>query len=93
MFPKLRGYPKEYTNLTGYKFEPWHLRYVGVDLASKLYNDGNYITLEEYLAMSKEVEHLLLKVKLKPNVIDVLNKLKQDGHTLIFITARGVFIS
>ena len=47
------------------------------------------VTLEEYLAMSKESEHILFKVKLKPDVIDVLNRLKQDGHNLIFITARG----
>ncbi|MBM6861340.1 D-alanyl-D-alanine carboxypeptidase family protein, partial [Clostridium saudiense] len=29
-----------------YYYEPWHIRYVGVDLATELYNKG--ITLEEY---------------------------------------------
>ena len=33
-------------HITGYYYEPWHIRYVGVDLATSLYNSG--ITLEEY---------------------------------------------
>ena len=41
-------YPKEKESITGYKYEPWHLRYVGKDLATILYNNGNWITLEEY---------------------------------------------
>lgn len=41
-------YPKEKETITGYKYEPWHLRYVGVDLATLLYNEGNWITLEEH---------------------------------------------
>ena len=28
-------YPKGAENITGYMYEPWHLRYVGVDLAKK----------------------------------------------------------
>ncbi len=40
-------YPKGKENITGYIFEPWHYRYVGVDNATKIYNAG--ITLEEYL--------------------------------------------
>lgn len=39
-------YPKHKTDITGYNFEPWHFRYVGVELATYLkYND---LTLEEY---------------------------------------------
>ena len=41
-------YPKGKEEITGFNFEPWHFRYVGNDLAYRLYNDGNYITLEEY---------------------------------------------
>lgn len=33
-------------DITGYYYEPWHIRYVGVDLATELYNTG--LTLEEY---------------------------------------------
>ncbi|WP_072585213.1 M15 family metallopeptidase [Clostridium sporogenes] len=39
-------YPKEKENITGYKFEPWHIRYVGIDVATEIMNRG--ITLEEY---------------------------------------------
>lgn len=33
-------------DITGYYYEPWHIRYVGVDLATELYN--SVLTLEEY---------------------------------------------
>lgn len=44
-------YPKGKEDITGYKYESWHLRYVGTDLASKLYNNGNWITMEEYFGI------------------------------------------
>ena len=40
-------YPKDKTHITGYSYEPWHLRYVGVDVAEEITSRG--ITLEEYL--------------------------------------------
>lgn len=40
-------YTKDNEYITGYKDEPWHLRYVGVEAASYIYE--NNITLEEYL--------------------------------------------
>ena len=39
-------YPQDKVRITGYGYEPWHIRYVGVDLATKLHNEN--ITLEEY---------------------------------------------
>ena len=39
-------YPKGKEEITGYSFEPWHFRYVGVDLAQELHD--NNLTLEEY---------------------------------------------
>lgn len=45
-------YPKGKTNETGYVYEPWHFRYVGVELATKLYNKGNWITLEDYYGIT-----------------------------------------
>lgn len=42
-------YPKDKTNITKYNYEPWHIRYVGLKLATYLYN--NKITLEEYYNM------------------------------------------
>lgn len=42
-------YPKGKEHITGYIYEPWHLRYLGVNLATKVYNSG--LTLEEYLGI------------------------------------------
>ena len=39
-------YPKGKEDITGYNYEPWHLRYVGNKLAKEIYESG--ITLEEY---------------------------------------------
>lgn len=39
-------YPKGKEHITGYKFEPWHFRFVGPKLAKKIYEEN--ITLEEY---------------------------------------------
>lgn len=39
-------YPKDKEEITGYLYEPWHFRYVGVELANIIYEKG--ITLEEY---------------------------------------------
>lgn len=36
--------------ITGYMYEPWHIRYVGTDLAKTLYESGQ--TLEEYLGIN-----------------------------------------
>lgn len=47
-------YPKGKENITGYMYESWHLRYVGVELATKLYNNGNWITLEEYYGIDSK---------------------------------------
>jgi D-alanyl-D-alanine carboxypeptidase len=39
-------YPQNKEDVTGYKYEAWHLRYVGVDLAELIHAGG--LTLEEY---------------------------------------------
>ena len=41
-------YPKNKEEITGYTYEPWHFRYVGIDAATVIYEDN--ICLEEYLA-------------------------------------------
>ena len=40
-------YPKNKENITGYKYEPWHIRYLGTDIAKDVYESG--LCLEEYL--------------------------------------------
>ncbi|MCR1161476.1 M15 family metallopeptidase [Paenarthrobacter sp. UW852] len=42
-------YPNGYTGTTGYSYEPWHLRYVGVDLATDMKRRG-IPTMEHYFA-------------------------------------------
>lgn len=42
-------YPKGKEDITGYKYEPWHIRYVGSEVATKLYKSGQ--CLEEYLGV------------------------------------------
>lgn len=43
-------YPKGKESITGYMYEPWHLRYLGGELAEKVYNSG--LCLEEYLGIT-----------------------------------------
>lgn len=39
-------FPKGKESITGYQYEPWHIRYVGSDVAAEIVKKG--ITLEEY---------------------------------------------
>ena len=48
-------YPKGKESITGYIYEPWHFRFIG-DEAKNLYNNGNWITLEEYLGIDSVYE-------------------------------------
>lgn len=43
-------YPDGLTDTTGYEYEPWHLRYIGPELAA-LYAEGGYRTLEDFFGM------------------------------------------
>ena len=46
-------YPEGKTDETGYIYEPWHIRYLGdVEFAEELYNDGDWITLEDYFGLT-----------------------------------------
>lgn len=45
-------YPKSKEDKTGYKYEPWHLRYLGIEFATYLYE--NDLCLEEYLRIDSE---------------------------------------
>ena len=42
-------YPKNKTNITGYIYEPWHIRYLGKKTAKMVYESK--LTLEEYLGV------------------------------------------
>jgi D-alanyl-D-alanine carboxypeptidase len=43
-------YPEGLTSVTGYEFEPWHYRYIGVDLAAQ-YHDTGAETLEGFFGL------------------------------------------
>lgn len=43
-------YPKGKEDITGYIYEPWHIRYLGKETAEKVHNSG--LTLEEYLGIT-----------------------------------------
>ncbi len=42
-------FPEGKETITGYQYEPWHIRYVGVDVAKEITSLG--LTLEEYLGV------------------------------------------
>ena len=41
-------YPEGKEDITGYNYEPWHYRYVGVETATAIYEQGPDTTFEEY---------------------------------------------
>ena len=45
-------YPQGSESITGYMYEPWHLRYLGTENAKKVYDSG--LTLEEYLGIDSK---------------------------------------
>ena len=49
-------YPNGKSSITGIEYEPWHYRYVGVELSTELYELG--LTMEEYLDMLTEDKSL-----------------------------------
>jgi D-alanyl-D-alanine carboxypeptidase len=42
-------YQKGKEDISGYKYEPWHYRYVGKEIAATLYSTG--MTYDEYAAL------------------------------------------
>ena len=45
-------YPSDKEDITGYKWEPWHIRYLGDETAKAVYDSG--LCLEEYLGITSE---------------------------------------
>jgi D-alanyl-D-alanine carboxypeptidase len=41
------SYPDGKEHITGYAYEPWHVRYVGTDVAAQVHASG--LTLHEFL--------------------------------------------
>lgn len=45
-------YPADKESVTGYMYEPWHIRYLGKETAQAVYDSG--LCLEEYLGITSE---------------------------------------
>lgn len=88
-------YQKGKENITGYPYEPWHIRYVGKFIA-KIIQDNN-LTLEEYM---KDYSGVIIVNKEKNcTSFDIVNKIsklfgiKKVGHTgTLDPLAEGVLI-
>lgn len=50
-------YPQGGDAITGFSFEPWHLRYVGPELAAYMHDEG-YQTLEEVLGLQSAPDYI-----------------------------------
>ncbi len=96
-FGLILRYPKGKEKITGYNYEAWHYRYVGVSTANIIYN--NNLTLEEYNQLYNKSGVLLVN---KPKGItsrDVINKIekiydtKKIGHNgTLDPMARGLLV-
>ncbi len=53
-------YKEDDVAITGYAYEPWHIRYVGIPLARYLFNGG--LTLEEYYGCPESIDRAYLDV-------------------------------
>jgi len=50
-------YPEGQTDVTGYEFEPWHYRYIGIDLAEQ-YHDSGAKTLEGFFDLPAAPDYI-----------------------------------
>lgn len=58
--------------------------------SDKVYYEACHCTFLEYCEFAKKYYSTFsLKYKLKPNVRKIIKKLKDDGHEIVFITARS----
>jgi D-alanyl-D-alanine carboxypeptidase len=49
-------YPKGFRAITGFQYEPWHFRYVGMELATELKSKG-IKTLEEFWGLGSALDY------------------------------------
>ena len=50
----IKVYPEGKEEITGYRYEPWHVRYLG-EIAKDVYESG--LCLEEYLGITSSYEN------------------------------------
>ena len=88
-------YPKDKENVTGYSYEPWHIRYVG-QIPAKIMTE-NHWTLEEYIMNFSAI--LYLNKETGKTSFDIVNEIsnifgiQKVGHTgTLDPLAEGVLI-
>jgi D-alanyl-D-alanine carboxypeptidase len=59
-------YQKDKANLTGYAYEPWHIRFVGVDLAAELNKTAQ--TMEQFFGLTNYADYPTQTYQLKSGV-------------------------
>ncbi|MBM7553671.1 D-alanyl-D-alanine carboxypeptidase family protein [Thalassobacillus pellis] len=69
-------YPEGKEAVTGYTYEPWHLRYIGTDHARKV--DSLHVTLETYLSIPASNLHTV-------EAGDTLYSLAKDNGTTVIV--------
>lgn len=77
-------YPKGKEKITGYNYEPWHIRYVGKEVATLIMDKNS--TLEEYFLKQNSGVLLVNKEKdmTSRDVVNIVGKalgIKKVGHT------------
>ncbi len=71
-------YPYGKSDITGYSYEPWHIRFVGKAVATYLYE--NKLTMEEYYGVENEMP---ARESAKPVGVDV-----EDPDSVTYATPR-----
>ncbi|WP_339318358.1 M15 family metallopeptidase [Paenibacillus sp. FSL R10-2734] len=79
-------YPKNKTEITGIKYEPWHFRYVGLPHSAIIQEKG--IVLEQYLDLLKENSDISTVVDGKTYTVSYY---PVSGYTSIKIPKKGQY--
>lgn len=79
-------YPKDKTEITGIKYEPWHFRYVGLPHSAIIHEKG--IVLEQYLDLLKENSEISTVVDGKTYTVSYY---PVSGYTSIKIPKEGQY--
>jgi zinc D-Ala-D-Ala carboxypeptidase len=87
-------YPKGKESITGYEYEPWHLRYVGKELATELFL--RHQTMEEFFDVAAVASNPAAAIPKKQQISSPENLLRPE-HKFEFKSyngplARGLFI-
>lgn len=79
-------YPKNKTDITGIIYEPWHVRYVGKELATKLHTSG--LTMEELIRCCYEITEMNMELDGTTSIqkVPIIN---EDGVLYIGLRELG----